>query len=812
MKHNRERKGYFIVFYIILALFQQLCGYGQSLCPDKGIQTNPDDAVNNERPSKRNSNPLIFDWRQEYFPILSTKTTSTSIISPYYNVNNVRLAHLVESKDYRPEDGWELIRQELGHPIDPVGSFTVETDYPFVILYNRYTAVLRVFVAVFATGYNNAHISLEFEKQGADGFPSTLDIANSTQLKPLRPLDDFSDALAATSPKFSTVVGFVNTDRLWMYADYPMIYDPCICLYKSNLVVKVYLTDEAKISLSGTTSGQIVSIDQNNNITPTNRLMSLGLQDGINAVKKGAEIFNDMNQFKSATLAKVDTYHGIGPYLNQEMVDRIQRQKEILPPSLNWLEKTVRNYDFARNLLVASPALRVAGELFSYLLLGGKDIPPGPQQVEVMPMSIETTSSFNGTVINTQEYRNIRLRNPGSLLPVPDNAPDLYPYYNEPLGLFNLLVTPEADFYQGFADEEIDNWGRNPRDTFKIKLRNNTLEYVINEAAGINRDDVELLGSIYAEFNTPYVANMGRIIFDESNELISDKAIRTRYVPLGCLSDLPLYFWRDYTWVNGTAYGYMGNTPWPKLFLKVIARFKRTNSSPTVQNIFYTGKFPIKVNEIEMQPPSYWQSNWQGFSNKLTLENVVITSSKKSWEVIEIGQNVTFQQGQTVELVTGNEIIVGNETIIPDNTTLRIGLPVECSNVIAPATQSRVSQFCTSNSYTNNRSFTKEGSVEDQIDVNDNILKRNNTVLYDAKPNPFNMSTMIPYYVSEKGSVRLRVTDSYGREVATLVDDNNHPSGMYQKQLLSENLPAGVYNYTLQTSSITLTKKVVLVK
>ena len=63
-------------------------------------------------------------------------------------------------------------------------------------------------------------------------------------------------------------------------------------------------------------------------------------------------------------------------------------------------------------------------------------------------------------------------------------------------------------------------------------------------------------------------------------------------------------------------------------------------------------------------------------------------------------------------------------------------------------------------------------------------------------PNPFNPSTTIAYALPEDSYVTLRVTDAFGRTVATLVD-GNVPAGEQRSTFNASDLASGVYYYTI---------------
>ncbi len=78
-------------------------------------------------------------------------------------------------------------------------------------------------------------------------------------------------------------------------------------------------------------------------------------------------------------------------------------------------------------------------------------------------------------------------------------------------------------------------------------------------------------------------------------------------------------------------------------------------------------------------------------------------------------------------------------------------------------------------------------------------------------PNPFNPSTTISYDLPVGGTVSLKVFTLDGREVATLVKENQS-AGSHQINFHSGDLSSGVYLYRLQLGSFSQTRKLVLLK
>lgn len=78
-------------------------------------------------------------------------------------------------------------------------------------------------------------------------------------------------------------------------------------------------------------------------------------------------------------------------------------------------------------------------------------------------------------------------------------------------------------------------------------------------------------------------------------------------------------------------------------------------------------------------------------------------------------------------------------------------------------------------------------------------------------PNPFNPSTRIDFQLAEKRNVSLKVYNLLGEAVATLVNENLAP-GRYTYEFSANNLPSGLYFYTLSAGDFRETRKMMLLK
>ena len=78
-------------------------------------------------------------------------------------------------------------------------------------------------------------------------------------------------------------------------------------------------------------------------------------------------------------------------------------------------------------------------------------------------------------------------------------------------------------------------------------------------------------------------------------------------------------------------------------------------------------------------------------------------------------------------------------------------------------------------------------------------------------PNPFNHETTILYNLSSEQHVNLTLYNELGQKVRVLVNDTGD-AGLNEYILNGDNLPSGVYLYTLETAANKITKKLLLIK
>lgn len=129
-------------------------------CIENNVFTRPDSASNPQRISRINN----FDWLKQKYKLNTASATpgNDSIWSPIHQPDNEIVDHLRLALDMKPQDGWELLRREMGYNQDGTPK-NPKPENAYIVMYNKYTSVLRVFYARGSSqAYTSARITLKF--------------------------------------------------------------------------------------------------------------------------------------------------------------------------------------------------------------------------------------------------------------------------------------------------------------------------------------------------------------------------------------------------------------------------------------------------------------------------------------------------------------------------------------------------------------------------------------------------------------------------------------------------------------------------
>ncbi|MCG8700772.1 MAG: T9SS type A sorting domain-containing protein [Bacteroidales bacterium] len=155
-------------------------------------------------------------------------------------------------EDFSTEEGWELVKANLGYNANG-SEANVPPHYPYVLLYNKISSTLRVFV--YANNYGEANqlkVSLGIDK----GMPGKNSNDPSYiprlwgSLQQFVSLDKIAPSSYGKSMPFPGIQG-----RDWYFSDFVMEYDPCISFFSSSLVLSVSKVTNGNMSIIGRLEG-----------------------------------------------------------------------------------------------------------------------------------------------------------------------------------------------------------------------------------------------------------------------------------------------------------------------------------------------------------------------------------------------------------------------------------------------------------------------------------------------------------------------------------------------------------------------------
>ncbi|MDX9758874.1 MAG: T9SS type A sorting domain-containing protein [Bacteroidota bacterium] len=111
------------------------------------------------------------------------------------------------------------------------------------------------------------------------------------------------------------------------------------------------------------------------------------------------------------------------------------------------------------------------------------------------------------------------------------------------------------------------------------------------------------------------------------------------------------------------------------------------------------------------------------------------------------------------------------------------------------------------------RQMDRDGTTEysNIVFVNTGELP-DNAELYAAYPNPFNPTTTISFAMKEAANVTLKVYNTFGQEVATLLANSAMDAGLHTVPFAGDALPSGVYMAVLDANGVQQYQKLVLNK
>ncbi|UQA54453.1 hypothetical protein [Vibrio sp. ED002] len=440
--------------------------------PDKSFYPNPDTKIQAKRKN-------IFDWRTQHLQIgmANLHGDEELALSPFYICESDTLYNIPGEKlltkdimgpgnvlptptscsgsyhsrsyaqkfpDINPNEGWELIKFNLGYKMSHYrksktswsadgGDAFSSNQYPYIILYNRMTAKLRVM------GYFPDYSI-------GTGMSVTLSTSGKTKI--------FNGTKATDAqfyPNSKTGFGAINNSRdgAWGVADFNLELDPCSPGRDIDLTIAIQPKSVDKIELYGHSVGLSENITGDNIADPSKYLLDVSgnLNDNldqagsytVNSLDDLNSLFNDINDSATSDAVASDALGAASAFLGGLME---------LSPSGN----SVNN-----GLKAMSGVLGGAGSIM------GTQAAAVPNFSPIIPQITFSEIYLRGESVSSDPGVKVKLRLPGSLSTAWKNFDEnavsniSYPLYDEPLGLFTLLTTPKVRISKAYSDRSNSN-------------------------------------------------------------------------------------------------------------------------------------------------------------------------------------------------------------------------------------------------------------------------------------------------------------------------------------------------------------------
>lgn len=437
--------------------------------PESSFYPNPE---TNIQATRKN----VFDWRTQHLQIgMSSLTGEEELaVSPFYicepsslynipggkaltadimgpgnkppapvgcTLKNQEKSYGIKLPDINPDEGWEVVKFNLGYKMTHYknaknswsadGSDAYATNqYPYIILYNRMTAKLRVMG--FFPGYGIG-----------TGMSVTLSASDKTKI--------FNGTKSTDAQFYSSGksgFGSINnsSDGAWGVADFSLELDPCSPGKDIDLTVAIKPEAIATVELYGHSIGTSQNITDDNIGDPSKYLMDVSgnLQDNLS--QAGSHTVDSLNNLS-------DLFNGINDSSTSNAV-----ASDALGAASAFLGGLMEMSPFG--VPVNSGLKAMAGVLGGAGSIMGTQATAVPNFSPIMPQITFSEIYLRGESTLADPGINVKLKLPGSLSTAWQNFDEnavsnvSFPLYDEPMGLFTLLTTPKVRVSKTYINKD----------------------------------------------------------------------------------------------------------------------------------------------------------------------------------------------------------------------------------------------------------------------------------------------------------------------------------------------------------------------
>ncbi|MDX2196026.1 MAG: T9SS type A sorting domain-containing protein [Cytophagales bacterium] len=411
-----------------------------------------------------------------------------------------------DAPDNKTVNGWNLIQFDFGNPNNYLNE-----NYAYLILYNKYRGILRVFAYLPESAKVNymAFITLKNtvsnSRTAAFQF-STPDEINSVQ--------DFDPNLSlSVANRISTSNG------QWLRADFAIMYDPCTCkntgFQPSAFELDIRYVNKADVSLvttiNGTLDAKPYMEGENDNMSSYNEGANLGAAI-LGTIRGSLDVSGNITtstvpggvtqvtRRKEQITKEIDkTYDKIKKGSNDCKYGSCNKQSTyttVIKSTVKQGVKTVLNFSNP----VASYALNASGvfDFFLSTLSSGND-QEGQMYSVPQTYALNALATTQGTIREEKITEAVSIQYPGTVkrdAHTPETNKS-HPYYNNVMGVFALTEAPEIEYItyypnpSGIIVQSVPQAYLYPFPTVNAYKLKKDVKWVINPHSGLEVKDIK---------------------------------------------------------------------------------------------------------------------------------------------------------------------------------------------------------------------------------------------------------------------------------------------------------------------------------
>lgn len=706
--------------------------------------------------------------------------------------------------DRSKEDGWKLLSKDFGTPNRRLD----DLSNPYFVLYNSHRSIIRVFILIrnMSSTYDYSTMTLERYDNGG---PSTGVLAH------LNPVVYAVDQIHKNyNNASSSVINTLSMVSRWIYADFPLAYDPSLTgslasNLPSGLLFKVYGTSVDHIELE--TKGFGAQGDKSfiNAFIKRNNFDSPGFS--LNTTNMPALIpdFDLTGMNIKATSPNWEAFKAFASNVKLDV------GLDNLSPT-NPFKGLVDGFGGTLSALSSLSPLGISGldfgSLFKFFVGGGMKQANAPL---VSPSYISSHYSSKGTMTSTVQYATLTIPVPGarSNYDAPTLGNPVGLISNDIPGVFTLTKTPTI------LKKMILRYA-NPTDPlagfqyFNELEVTEPLEYKINPLSNLKLVSVDAsLVDYYRQSN-----EKGTWLFNRINS--TNQKYQQRFDgPAG--NDEISY--RSMSVPNQFFKGrklFEANIEHPTVLVRVRAVLKRTDDA-YAQPVVFIATYNVNIKDNGVVGVSYIPATMPTIPPQ-NVQCIVpaVGGVRVSWDRNQEGNISQYIVERSIN--SGSYVVIGKtkDTLVVDN---------EIEKSVKPYLSNRVNVSVNYRVRAKSEWFDDDSTKQVQFSDYSNVVSIAGSIINTLGkfgteqvapasstfaqnfPNPFNPSTTIYYGVKSDGPVSIKVFNAVGQEVATLVNERKEV-GYHYVEWNAAGMPSGMYFYRIKTADNTETRKMTLMK